>query len=66
MRYEAGNTKVTCACCGHDLFDKDYRQLNTKGATFFNLDWANRDAVILVCIRCSHIMWFMKEPKQYK
>lgn len=62
MKFKAGNNKLVCPCCQNDTFDKDYRQLNTKGATFFNLDWANRDAIILVCKHCSYISWFMEEP----
>jgi len=66
MRYQAGDTDITCPCCQNDTFDKDYRQLNTKGATFFNLDWANRDATILICKKCTHISWFMKDPVSVK
>lgn len=61
MRYAAGNVQIVCPCCRNDTFDKDYRQLNSRGATFFGLDWANRNATILVCERCSHISWFMND-----
>lgn len=64
MKYKVGHVNLVCPFCQNDTFDKDYRQLNTKGATFFNLDWANRDAVILTCTQCSHISWFMNEPEQ--
>lgn len=63
MKYQVADTILVCPCCQNDTFDKDYRQLNTKGATFFNLDWANRDATILTCKKCSYISWFMHEPK---
>ncbi|WP_270166123.1 hypothetical protein [Paenibacillus sp. SYP-B4298] len=66
MRYQAGGAMIHCPCCQHDTFSKDYRQLNSKGATFFGLDWANRNAVILICRRCSHISWFMEEPMERK
>ncbi len=62
MKYQAGNSNLVCPCCQNDTFDKDYRQLNTKGATFFGLDWANRDATILICRQCTYISWFMREP----
>ncbi|XID93582.1 hypothetical protein ACF3MZ_03335 [Paenibacillaceae bacterium WGS1546] len=64
MKFVAGGASVTCPCCGNDTFDKDYRQLNSRGATFLGLDWANRNATILVCKRCSYIMWFMEEPSE--
>lgn len=63
MRYRVGNVTIACPCCQHDRFDKDYRQLNTKGATFFKLDWANRDAILLICKQCSYLSWFLHEPE---
>ncbi|WP_256760292.1 hypothetical protein [Cohnella sp. WQ 127256] len=62
MKYIAGGASIVCPCCQNDTFDKDYRQLNTTGLSFFGLDWANKNATILVCKRCTHISWFMKEP----
>ncbi|MDR7318969.1 hypothetical protein [Brevibacillus nitrificans] len=63
MKYSAlGVSSITCPCCQNDTFDKDYRQLNSRGATFFGLDWANKEASILICKRCSYILWFMDEP----
>lgn len=66
MRYKIKQIDIACPCCNNDRFDKDYRQLNTKGATFFNLDWANKDAIILVCKQCSYISWFMDEPEEIR
>jgi len=66
MRYEAAGKQIICSHCGGDTFAKDYRLLNTKGASFFNFDWANRDAIILVCHDCSHIEWFYEEPEDYQ
>lgn len=66
MRYTAGGVGIKCSCCGNDTFQKDYRQLNSRGATFFGLDWANRNATILICLRCSFISWFMEEPRELR
>ena len=33
--------------------------LNTRTATFFDLDWLNRDAVCAVCDNCGHMHWFI-------
>jgi hypothetical protein len=30
------------------------------------MDWANRNATILVCDRCTHISWFMNEVDDYE
>jgi predicted nucleic-acid-binding Zn-ribbon protein len=62
VRYSACGAAIHCPCCRNDTFDLDHRQLNTAGMTFLGLDWANRQAAILVCKRCSHIMWFMDDP----
>ncbi|MNJ48944.1 hypothetical protein D3C77_441550 [compost metagenome] len=64
MQYYVGDTKIFCPCCRNDSFEKDYRQLNTQGATFFGFDWANKSATILVCLECSYISWFMADPKE--
>jgi len=66
MRYRAGGAPIACPCCGNDTFDLDFRQLNTSGLSFFGLDWANKNAAILVCKRCTHISWFMEEPREQK
>lgn len=66
MRYSAGGVMLQCPSCGYDRFDLDFRQLNTTGLSFFGLDWANKNAAILVCQRCTHISWFMKEPQEAK
>ena len=55
-----GNS-IQCRICGHDEFYKRRAQLNTKTATFFNIDWANRSAFCYVCAKCSHIDWFLEE-----
>jgi len=66
MRYAIGNTDIQCPICRYDSFSKDYRQLNSRGATFLGLDWANRNATILVCDNCTHISWFMNDIQPRK
>jgi predicted nucleic-acid-binding Zn-ribbon protein len=62
MRYSAAGARITCPCCQNDTFNLDYKLLNTSGASFLGFDWANKNAAILICKRCTHISWFMKEP----
>lgn len=64
MKYRIRNIEIKCPNCQNDTFDFDRRQLNTKGATFFGLDWANRDAFLLVCRNCTYISWYMDEPRK--
>ncbi len=53
--------KLICTVCGHDVFKARKAQLNTKAASFMNLDWANKSAYCYICDNCSHIEWFMEE-----
>lgn len=64
MKYEIRNIKINCPICSNDTFDLDYRQLNTRAATFFNFDWANREVAILTCKNCTHISWFMDDVRK--
>ncbi|BAK43616.1 zinc ribbon domain-containing protein [Eggerthella sp. YY7918] len=58
-RYEMAGIIVTCSHCGGEEFDERSVQLNTTGATFLGLDWANRNATVLVCKNCGHLEWFL-------
>ena len=62
--YSVNGVNVKCTHCGDQHFDTGEAQLNTAGLTFINLDWANRSASVLICKKCSFIMWFLKEPKR--
>lgn len=57
--YEVEGIRVVCSHCGCEGFNECSAQLNTRGATFFNLDWMNGNAAILECIECGHMEWFM-------
>lgn len=59
--YEVASRIVECSHCGSKKFEKSTAQLNTAGLTFLGLDWANRNATILICARCGHIEWFLEE-----
>lgn len=58
--FTAAGKPVRCAHCGGQEFDRRDVLMNTRGATFFNLDWLNRKAVTLTCRQCSRIEWFAK------
>ena len=53
--------KLRCPVCNNGLFYSRQALLNTAVATFFNLDWANRNATCFVCSDCTHISWFLSE-----
>gem|GEM_PF-909242 len=56
--YEAGGLEIFCPHCKHNKFYHQYKLLNTAGLTFFNLDFANRQAHTLTCARCGYIQWY--------
>lgn len=62
--YMAGGIKVVCPHCKNDIFQQGEAQLNTATATFFDLDWLNKSAKILVCTQCGLIQWFGSEPQR--
>lgn len=62
--YKVGDEVLACAFCRGKSFEHRRVLLNTAAATLVNLDWANAQASAMVCDRCSHIMWFFKEPER--
>ena len=57
-QYDVLDKKLVCQVCGHDYFWQRSVQLNTALATFLDLDWLNRSASCLTCVRCGYIHWF--------
>lgn len=51
--------KLICPICEHDRFSSRKSLLNTRGASFFNLDWANKTATNYTCEECGYIYWFL-------
>lgn len=52
--------KIHCPICDHDRFWSRESLLNSRLATFFDFDWANKSATNHICDRCGHILWFAK------
>jgi hypothetical protein len=55
----ASRHQFTCHVCQGKLFFNREIKLNTSGAEFFNLGWANQSATGLVCERCSYLHVFV-------
>lgn len=51
--------QLKCPVCGNLYFQSKRVLLNTRLATFFDLDWINRSATCLICSECTHISWFL-------
>lgn len=56
--------QVVCPHCGGVTFGQGSALLNTSGMTLLGLDWANKEATILICSRCGRIEWFTKAPER--
>lgn len=61
-RFSVGDRMVTCHHCGGQKFTSKEVLFNTRGLTFFNLDWLNRSATALVCTNCTLVQLFMQPP----
>lgn len=61
IRVRVQGKALRCRICDHDTFYKRRSQLNTRTATFLNLDWTNPSAYCYVCAKCSHMDWFLEE-----
>ena len=55
---EIEGKELKCAICGHDRFRTRKAQLNTAGAEFVNLGWANQAATCHACEKCGYVHWF--------
>ncbi|MBN2405459.1 MAG: DNA-binding protein [Coriobacteriia bacterium] len=64
QHYRVAGIQVTCSHCGGQEFDTGSALLNTTGMTLLGLDWANRDASLLICAKCGHVEWFLAEPER--
>ncbi len=53
--------QISCTHCGYEYFGQGKALLNTRGMSFFDLDWLNADATTLICNRCGYIHWFGRD-----
>ncbi|PKW17392.1 hypothetical protein [Saccharopolyspora spinosa] len=52
-----------CLVCGcSEFWDREVK-LNTSAAEFFDLAWANRSALGLICARCGYVHEFAGRDK---
>ncbi len=59
IEVQIGQQRLTCCVCGHQQFHERNSLLNTRAATFFNVDWANKEATNYICAQCGFIFWFI-------
>jgi uncharacterized protein len=63
-RYRVEGLPVKCPHCGGEDFDAGTALLNSRGMTLLGLDWANREASLLICTTCSEVRWFLETPER--
>jgi len=51
----------SCTVCRGNLFADREIKLNTSGAEFFNMGWANESATGLVCLQCGYVHIFISD-----
>lgn len=60
-KFVSKEVEVHCVHCKHERFELEKSLLNTRWLSFFNLDWLNNSANILICKKCGFIHWFANE-----
>ena len=52
--------EIQCPMCQYNRFWTRRTLMNSRGASFFNFDWANKAADNYICERCGHVLWFLR------
>ena len=56
---------LSCHVCRGLRFDRREIKMTTTGMTFFDLDWLNRSAEGVICVRCGYVHTFMGDAHQW-
>ncbi|MHB8799390.1 MAG: zinc ribbon domain-containing protein [Thermoanaerobaculia bacterium] len=60
--FTAAEKVVSCPHCGGQSFEERQAVVNTRGLTFFGLDWLDKGVTVLSCTRCGLLQWFRIAP----
>lgn len=58
-------TFLSCQICSGLLFARREVKMTTTGMTFFDLDWLNKSAEGVICVRCGFVHTFMGNAHQW-
>ena len=58
-------TFLACHVCGGLRFASREIKMTTTGMTFLDLDWLNRSAEGVICLRCGFVHTFMGNAHQW-
>ena len=59
--FQSGGLDIRCTQCGGTHFRRRKMLMNTRGLTYFNLDWLNKGAMALICKQCRMIQLFSED-----
>jgi hypothetical protein len=59
--FQSGGLDIRCTQCGGTHFRRRKMLMNTRGLTYFNLDWLNKGAMALICKQCKMIQLFSED-----
>ncbi len=54
---------LKCPICGGEKFWTRKTLMNTAGATFLGVEWANKKADNFICDNCDYVIWFLEKKK---
>ena len=66
VTFGPGRHPFTCHVCQGKVFTSREIKLNTTGAEFFNMGWANQSATGLVCQKCGYLHTFASAVELWK
>lgn len=58
-QYQINGHTLVCPVCKNNTFWTRKTLMNTKGMTFFKVEWANKEADNYVCDNCGYVSWFL-------
>ena len=56
---------LACQVCGGLEFAQREIKMTTTGMTMFDLDWLNKSADGVICVRCGFVHTFMADAHQW-
>ena len=59
--FRSGGRDIRCTQCGGTHFRRRKMLMNTRGLTYFKLDWLNKGAMALICKQCRMVQLFAQE-----
>lgn len=61
-----GERQLSCLVCDGTRFGYREVLMNTAGMTFFDLDWANKNAHGIICLACGYVHTFMGDQLRWR